>query len=290
MFFKLVIKMCSDFLRFSRVAALERGQEQGARSTATVLPAEVPPPNIARHGLQAGCHPRFRVLLHRLVYPTSETACLLKMTITGVLFICLSVDYRILYAFDEQVAQDAMVFYATFFNAPVVIRVRPTVASSRSDASIDEMQSLLHGIMGLGVLGLVAKLHKWTDLAVYFDGTSLGACVSPGLVLCCLSHSIALFVFGIATYLSVTIPALRTVVQPIPDVDSRADQLQALQLISAGNVINLVLFFLILSLQVSMFSISLTCSGRDHSFRRVKSTLVVLKRKHSPKPHQSQRQ
>jgi hypothetical protein len=35
-------------------------------------------------------------------------------------------------------------------------------------------QSLLHGMMGLGVLSLASKLHKWSDLAMYFDGTSLG--------------------------------------------------------------------------------------------------------------------
>jgi hypothetical protein len=42
----------------------------------------------------------------------------------GILFICLTVDYRILWALDDQAVQDGMVFYSTFYNAPVVIRVR----------------------------------------------------------------------------------------------------------------------------------------------------------------------
>jgi hypothetical protein len=33
--------------------------------------------------------------------------------------------------------------------------------------------------MGIGLLALVGKLHKWDDSAVFFDGTSLGA--SPSL-------------------------------------------------------------------------------------------------------------
>ena len=35
-------------------------------------------------------------------------------------------------------------------------------------------QSLMHGMMGVSILGHVAKLHKWDDSAVFFDGTSLG--------------------------------------------------------------------------------------------------------------------
>lgn len=38
--------------------------------------------------------------------------------------ICLTVDYRILYALDDQAVQDGMVFYSTFYNAPMAIRVR----------------------------------------------------------------------------------------------------------------------------------------------------------------------
>ena len=36
-------------------------------------------------------------------------------------------------------------------------------------------QALLHAMMGIGILALVGKLHKWDESAVFFDGCSLGA-------------------------------------------------------------------------------------------------------------------
>lgn len=36
-------------------------------------------------------------------------------------------------------------------------------------------QALLHGMVGVGLIGFLAKLHKWTESAVFFDGSSLGA-------------------------------------------------------------------------------------------------------------------
>lgn len=32
----------------------------------------------------------------------------------------------------------------------------------------------MHGVMGFGVLGLVFKLQKWDESALFFDGCSLG--------------------------------------------------------------------------------------------------------------------
>lgn len=36
-------------------------------------------------------------------------------------------------------------------------------------------QALLHAMMGMGILGLLTKLHTWDDSAMFFDGSSLGA-------------------------------------------------------------------------------------------------------------------
>lgn len=33
----------------------------------------------------------------------------------------------------------------------------------------------MHAIMGLGIVGLIGKLHVWDDSAMFFDGSSLGA-------------------------------------------------------------------------------------------------------------------
>ncbi|KIJ20794.1 hypothetical protein PAXINDRAFT_125216, partial [Paxillus involutus ATCC 200175] len=94
----------------------------------------------------------------------------------GVLFICFFIDYRILHqALTEDVIEDGFQFYATFFNAPPAIK------------------ALLHGFIGVGILGLVAKLHKWDESALFFDGSSLAA-----------------YIFAVSVYLAVTIPSLRT--------------------------------------------------------------------------------
>ncbi|KAI8996361.1 Shr3 amino acid permease chaperone [Trametes punicea] len=133
----------------------------------------------------------------------------------GVLFICLNVDYRILFTpLTESVVRDGMEFYTTFYNSPPAIK------------------ALLHTVMGIGLLGLVGKLHKWDDSAMFFDGSSLAA-----------------YVFGLAVYLTVGIPACRTVADPVPDVDTKEDQIEALRILSAGNTIIIVLFGAILALQ-----------------------------------------
>lgn len=44
---------------------------------------------------------------------------------TGVLFVCFTVDYKLLFAdLSEQSVEDGFFFYTTFYNAPPVIRVR----------------------------------------------------------------------------------------------------------------------------------------------------------------------
>lgn len=56
--------------------------------------------------------------------------------------------------------------------------------------------------------------------------------------------------FGIAVYLTVTIPSLRTIVTPVEQVDTRGDQVDAMRVLSAGNVIIIICLGLILALQV----------------------------------------
>jgi hypothetical protein len=132
----------------------------------------------------------------------------------GVLFICFFVDYRILHQeLTEEIVEDGFQFYATFFNAPPAIK------------------AVLHGFMGVGILGLVAKLHKYDESAIFFDGSSLVA-----------------YIFAVAVYLAVTVPSLRTVVTPV-DVDTRADRIEAMRILSAGNTIMMVVLGAILVLQ-----------------------------------------
>lgn len=132
----------------------------------------------------------------------------------GVLFICFFVDYRILHQpLTDDIIEDGFQFYATFFNAPPAIK------------------ALLHGFIGVGILGLVAKLHAWSDSAVLFDGSSLAA-----------------YIFAVAVYLSVTIPSLRTIVTP-SEADARADRIEAMRVLAAGNSIMMVILGAVLVLQ-----------------------------------------
>ncbi|KAG2344106.1 hypothetical protein BDR05DRAFT_910796, partial [Suillus weaverae] len=132
----------------------------------------------------------------------------------GVLFICFFVDYRILHQeLTEEIIEDGFQFYATFFNAPPAIK------------------AVLHGFMGVGIFGLVAKLHKYDESAIFFDGSSLVA-----------------YIFAIAVYLAVSVPSLRTVVTPV-DVDTHADRIEALRILSAGNTIMMVILGAVLVLQ-----------------------------------------
>ena len=62
---------------------------------------------------------------------------------------------------------------------------------------------------------------------------------------------IAAYVFAIALYLSVTVPALRTIVEPLEGVDTREDRIDAMRVLAAGNTIIVVLLGAILALQVS---------------------------------------
>lgn len=55
-------------------------------------------------------------------------------------------------------------------------------------------------------------------------------------------------------YLTVTISSLRTIVNPVRDVDTREDQVEAMRVLSAGNVIIIATLVLILVLQVTPFS------------------------------------
>ncbi|KAF7309595.1 hypothetical protein MIND_00330500 [Mycena indigotica] len=132
----------------------------------------------------------------------------------GVLFICFSVDYRVLWGgLTEETIQDGFQFYTTFFNAPPAIK------------------ALLHGMIGVVVVGLIAKLHAWDDSAMFFDGSC-----------------IATMIFALAVYVTVVVPMLRTIVTPQAG-DSRSDQVEALTILSAANIIIVACLALVLLLQ-----------------------------------------
>ncbi|KAJ7180428.1 Shr3 amino acid permease chaperone [Mycena filopes] len=132
----------------------------------------------------------------------------------GVLYICLNIDHRVLWGdLTPDTIEDGFQFYTTFFNAPPAIK------------------ALLHGMVGVIFLGLIAKLHVWDDSAMFFDGSSIVS-----------------LIFALSLYLTVVVPALRTIVTPLEE-ETRSDRIQAMQLLSAANIIIMVCLGLILLLQ-----------------------------------------
>ena len=59
------------------------------------------------------------------------------------------------------------------------------------------IKALLHGAMGIAVLGMAAKLHRWSDNDKYF-----GTC------------SIVLYVAALCMYAAVTVPNIRALAEP----------------------------------------------------------------------------
>lgn len=127
----------------------------------------------------------------------------------------MNVDYKVLFTpLTDEVARDGMEFYTTFFHAPPAIK------------------ALMHAVMGVGIIGLVGKLIRMDDSAKWFDGSSLAA-----------------YIFALSVYLSVGLPASRTIATPVEGVDTREDQIEALRLLSAGNTIIIALLGMVLALQ-----------------------------------------
>ncbi|KAF5359001.1 hypothetical protein D9758_004881 [Tetrapyrgos nigripes] len=100
-----------------------------------------------------------------------------------------------------EVIEDGFQFYSIFYNSPPAIK------------------SLIHGMIGVGFIGLLSKLHTWDDSAMFFDGSGLGV-----------------FVFALCVYITVIVPMLSTTAAPLA-VDTHEDRVEAMRVLSAANVI-----------------------------------------------------
>lgn len=76
----------------------------------------------------------------------------------GLIFVCQTVDIPLLYASNTTQAnlENAYTFYAIWYSAPAAVR------------------AVLNTACLLPLLALVVKLHRWTESAMFFDGSSLG--------------------------------------------------------------------------------------------------------------------
>jgi len=120
-------------------------------------------------------------------------------------------------------------------------------------------------MMGIGIICLLGKLHKWDESAIWFDGSSLGmnkhAWVRSHFRL--TGFRTAVFVFAIAVYLTVTIPALRAVVNPA-EADPEFTFDQTLGLLGAGNTIIAGLLVLVLVMQARHTIVSKAVPGTEN--------------------------
>jgi len=112
-----------------------------------------------------------------MFHPYVISNCFVVCCLIGVLFISFNVDHRILWGaagLTEEVVMDGFQFYATFFNAPPAIKVQKNQRILTVIDRVSVTKALLHGMIGIGLIGTLSKLHKWDESAVFFDGSSLG--------------------------------------------------------------------------------------------------------------------
>ncbi|EIW72996.1 hypothetical protein TREMEDRAFT_18336, partial [Tremella mesenterica DSM 1558] len=138
--------------------------------------------------------------------------------ILGMVFVCQVVDIPLLYIpVTSQALENAYTFYGIWFESPGAVK------------------ALFHVALVLPMLGLIVKLHKWTESAVFFDGTGL-----------------VLHLATIILYLTVHIPSLRTflpdstttttfsILPPPPPRETpptEDERIQAVRVLAAGNAL-----------------------------------------------------
>ncbi|WFD04446.1 Protein csh3 [Malassezia obtusa] len=86
----------------------------------------------------------------------------------------------------ERAFERAEEFYMSMYNAPITIT------------------ALFHAVLGLGIVGILTKMHRWTENDRYFG---------LGSVSMCPTH-LVLYVGGLLMYLCVTLPNLRALIHP----------------------------------------------------------------------------
>jgi hypothetical protein len=71
----------------------------------------------------------------------------------GVLFVCFTVDQRILYGtLTEETIEDGFQFYTTFFNAPPAIKVRKRILNSPGNPTVQHISRRLSMVSWVSVL------------------------------------------------------------------------------------------------------------------------------------------
>ena len=180
-----------------------------------------------------------------------------------MLFVASAYDYPILFQrLDEERIQRAEQFYISMYHAPKALPL------------------LLHSVMALGVLGLAAKLHRWTETDMYF-----------GL------PSMVLFVGSICIYIATTWPNLGALANPNDENAmlravferpttptefkglTRRDRASIVQVVSATNLIVAAMLLGVLMLQFGEWYVDKLHAAEVN--RRREESIANLDRKRS---------
>ncbi|KAK4683777.1 hypothetical protein P7C73_g6449, partial [Tremellales sp. Uapishka_1] len=148
----------------------------------------------------------------------------------GVLFVSQVVDIPLLYMpVTQQAIDNAYTFYEIWWEAPAAVK------------------ALFHVALGLPLVTLLIRLHKWSEAAVFFDGSC-----------------IALYMATLIIYLSVHIQSLRTFIPesksantytilPTPPPreapPTEDERIEAVRVMAAGNALCVLLLLGILGMQ-----------------------------------------
>lgn len=102
------------------------------------------------------------------------------------------------------------------------------------------MQSFSTGLLLVRTLPVFLESEAYTPTIADVSLSSSAIIIFPT----------AAYIFALSVYLTVGLPASRTIATPIEGVDTREDQIEALRLLSAGNTIIIALLGGVLALQV----------------------------------------
>lgn len=96
--------------------------------------------------------------------------------LVGLVFVCQTVDVPLLYSTPTAAdLQNAYTFYEIWYAAPSAVK------------------AVLHVASAIPLFALVVKLHRWSESAMFFDGSSL-----------------VLHMASLILYITVHVPSLRT--------------------------------------------------------------------------------
>ncbi|OCF34877.1 hypothetical protein I316_03424 [Kwoniella heveanensis BCC8398] len=138
--------------------------------------------------------------------------------ILGIVFVCQVVDIPLLYIpVTDQAIENAYTFYGMWWEAPGAVK------------------ALFHVALGLPLIALLIKLHKWTESAMFFDGSCIVMHLATVILYLTVHiHSLRTFLpeSTTTTTFSILPPPPPRAVPPTAD-----EKVEAVRVLSAANAL-----------------------------------------------------